>query len=771
MFAAATVRGATAVAVALTAFLVAQSATPSVLTAIAATPTTLTAHEAVATDGTVWATDPTRDQLVGLTPAGAIKRVALPVGSRPVGIVQGGDGAMWFTESGADLIGRLGSGGDVTTFTIPTPNAQPWGITTMPGDLLAITERAAGKLAIAKPDGGVVGEIPVGNGTTQPAGITTGADGALYFTEAATGVVARYARETVTEFALPTSTSYPTDIAAGPDGALWVSETGAARVARVTTTGAITEVALPASAAPAQLASGPDGAIWVAEPGVLKVARISGLQPATSLAAPTLSVTQRSTSGAMAALAVPADGSLVVASTSTVTPTRTKGVVTTATPCIAGPICIGVNARQPGGPVTHVADGIVHSAANPAPDPGLVDALHPTSWRISSLAEYPAAARSGAVITYLLSDGWYNGTYGLSSLDPTGQVPPYANPDGYTNYVESAVRAAITAGDHVDYWEIQNEPDAACCGTINQQLWMYKLGYDAVKAVDPTAKVMGPSLASFFDRPDPNDAALAGEPSLDLKTFLQHAVDNGEQWDALSWHENNADINSTPNAVDTPNVVVDHIRRARALIAQFPQAGNPLLVVNEYGGPGQTQPGFLVGSQSALEASGVGLASMACWGTTDAAGTYSTCREGAMDDLLERGGAQPAANFWVQKAYADMSGRQVAVQTSDPQITGVAATDGSGLSVLIGKHGGCHPLGRVCTNAAATAAAQRTVVSVRMPLAKTSYVIRESVIQPGVDAAPTVITHTVTSNAKGNLVAIDRTLADGVADSVTITLS
>src|SRR3954449_9883632 len=148
-------------------------------TAAPAPPSTTQAlpHEAVAANGTVWATDPSHDQLVGLTTAGAVVRIALPAGSRPVGIVRGPDGLLWFTEAGANDIARGEKTGVVTRFAGPTAGAEPWGITTMPGDLLAFTERSAGKIGIAKPDGGVVGEVTVADGTTRPTGIVTGADG------------------------------------------------------------------------------------------------------------------------------------------------------------------------------------------------------------------------------------------------------------------------------------------------------------------------------------------------------------------------------------------------------------------------------------------------------------------------------------------------------------------------------------------------------------------------------------------------------------------
>jgi virginiamycin B lyase len=724
-------------------------------------------HVMVAPNGTAWSTDPAHDQILGLTLAGAVLRLGLPAGSTPVGITLGPDGGIWFTEAGADVIGRLDKSGSVSTFPVPTPAAAPWDITTMPGDLMAITERAAGKLAILKPDGGVVGEIPVGDGSTQPSFIATGPDGALYFTEAASGEVGQYNHESVRQIAMPSPTSRPTDITAGPDGAMWVSEPGADRVARVTTTGAVSEVALPVGAAPAQLGAGPDGAMWVAEPGLRRVARISGLQPATSLSDPSLSVHSADVLGSMSGLVPTADGALDLSDASSAVPTRLRGMVSAPTPCVAGPACVGVDTAGDRSELTNVANGYLEGDSDPAPSPQLVAALHPRSWRIDGVGQYPTAAANGSTITYLLSDGWYDGTYGKSSLDPNGQEPPWADPSGYTAYIKNTVSSVLNAGYRIDYWDVQNEPNKACCGTISQQLWSYRLAYEAIKSVAPTAKVMGPSLAGFADAPYPTDGVFVNQNSLDLRTFLQYAVAHDEKWDALSWHEIAPDFNTQLNSVDTPNAVADHIRRARQLVAEFPAAGNPVLVVNEYADQSQSAPGFIVGFDSAIDGSGLGLANMSCWMESDAVGPYSGCKSGAVDGLFLRGGTVPTPNYRVQKAYADLAGAKLPVTTTDPAVTGMASVSGATVRVLLGKHGGCHPLGRPCSSAASTSAPRATVVSLAMHRPATAYVVSRSLITADSTSA-TVTSAVVVSDAWGNLVGFSGSLADGMALSLTV---
>jgi virginiamycin B lyase len=115
-------------------------------------------------------------------PAGLIGQTPLKRGSLPVEITAGPDGALWFTESGADYIGRITTDTQsITEYPIPTPNSQPWGITTGPDKNLWFTELSAGKIG-RMTTSGTITEWSIGAGSL-PRGITTGPDGALWFVE------------------------------------------------------------------------------------------------------------------------------------------------------------------------------------------------------------------------------------------------------------------------------------------------------------------------------------------------------------------------------------------------------------------------------------------------------------------------------------------------------------------------------------------------------------------------------------------------------------
>ena len=192
------------------------------------------------------------------------------------GVTTGPDGALWFTESNLNQIGRITPSGVVTLFPLP---ANPWGpaacpnlcgpnsITMGPDNALWFTgDHEIGRLATS----GVTNIFPTG-GSTAEGGITTGPDGALWFTETnsfgGANAIGRITTSgTLTEYALPNS--FPTSITAGPDLALWFIDQKTKALGRITTTGSITKYSAPnlanglGSGYGFGLAVGPDGALW-----------------------------------------------------------------------------------------------------------------------------------------------------------------------------------------------------------------------------------------------------------------------------------------------------------------------------------------------------------------------------------------------------------------------------------------------------------------------------------------------------------------------------
>jgi virginiamycin B lyase len=223
----------------------------------------------------------------------------LPAGSTaPLGITDGPDGALWFTEGGdrsRDIpgkVGRITTAGAITEFVLPSPPSFPTAIVAGPDGALWFTTAGddpgtpsmVGRITTA----GAITEFPIPSGEDFLGGIAAGPDGALWFTEAG-GFVGSFAEEVgvdaigrittagvVTEFPLPHQLKVgasPDHITAGPDGNLWFTEMSNGRfpvnpiaIGRITPAGAIAEFPLPRDASPpAGIVVGPDGALWFAE--------------------------------------------------------------------------------------------------------------------------------------------------------------------------------------------------------------------------------------------------------------------------------------------------------------------------------------------------------------------------------------------------------------------------------------------------------------------------------------------------------------------------
>jgi streptogramin lyase len=84
-------------------------------------------------DGALWFTDSGRNAIGRLDTLGNVKEYALPTAhANPSGIASAADGALWFTETAADKIGRITTAGGITEYHVPTANAAPVGITALP---------------------------------------------------------------------------------------------------------------------------------------------------------------------------------------------------------------------------------------------------------------------------------------------------------------------------------------------------------------------------------------------------------------------------------------------------------------------------------------------------------------------------------------------------------------------------------------------------------------------------------------------------------------
>jgi virginiamycin B lyase len=145
---------------------------PNALTGDSASP-----NGQVVVDGIVWFTDPPTNRIGRLDPAtGQFTMFSVPTAdSWPLGIAEGPDGALWFTERQGDKVARMSTNGTFTEWSL-LPGAFPNRIVTGPDGALWFTELRTSQIGRITTDGTLT-ETPIDGG---PVGITVGPDGDLY---------------------------------------------------------------------------------------------------------------------------------------------------------------------------------------------------------------------------------------------------------------------------------------------------------------------------------------------------------------------------------------------------------------------------------------------------------------------------------------------------------------------------------------------------------------------------------------------------------------
>jgi virginiamycin B lyase len=145
---------------------------------------------ALAPDGAVWFADITTANVTRLQDGKFLHYNVGSLGATPYGLAVDAGGAVWTTLQGAEQLGLIASGGQVTALDVPTRNSG-------------------------------LSDLAVDRG------------GAVWFLEMRANQIARFADARITEFAIPTPSAGLTAIAAAPDGAVWFTEISAGKLGRL----------------------------------------------------------------------------------------------------------------------------------------------------------------------------------------------------------------------------------------------------------------------------------------------------------------------------------------------------------------------------------------------------------------------------------------------------------------------------------------------------------------------------------------------------------
>ncbi|MBV8749948.1 MAG: hypothetical protein JO103_09560, partial [Candidatus Eremiobacteraeota bacterium] len=250
---------------------------------------------AAGSDGNMWFTEQPGNAIARITPAGVVTEFPVPTPNAfdTAGalnhIIGASDGNLWFTESGNNVnkIAKSTTTGVITEFSTlfaPPPQDNPAGLVDRGDGNIWYVAHGSARVGYVSYNGSQAGETSVPTASAGPFGIATAADGNLYYTEQSVDKIGRVHDlfTTQTEISL-TANSLPQDIVRGPDGNLWFTENGRGNIGRLSPNSFSVTGEFPTAtqqAAPWSITVGQDGALWFTEQGqplsvVDKIGRIT----------------------------------------------------------------------------------------------------------------------------------------------------------------------------------------------------------------------------------------------------------------------------------------------------------------------------------------------------------------------------------------------------------------------------------------------------------------------------------------------------------------
>ncbi len=224
--------------------------------------------------------------------------------------------------------------------------------------------------------------------------------------------------------------------------------------------------------------------------------------------------------------------------------------------CLTGTCSISID-PSPQGPLTHVGVGFLDGFDTDAgiritaEDAHLVEALHPRQWRLGQASldapnggVFSVARDAGARVSLDLTSDWEDWAWRYNRAD---YVAPYDDLSTYSSFIYGDVKRRIAAGQVPDYFDVWNEPSATA--TVDQWLSVYGTAYRAIKAADPSAQVVGPSISSFLLRSGQH-LDTAGY-QLSLTDFLNWEMRSHDRFAAITWHEDGTPMSLSPASPGT----------------------------------------------------------------------------------------------------------------------------------------------------------------------------------------------------------------------------
>ena len=353
--------------------------------------------------------------------------------------------------------------------------------------------------------------------------------------------------------------------------------------------------------------------------------------------------------------------------------------------------CTAIDARTRLEPMAHRAGGLNGGWDAVTTPAWKVDVIGQTSARVdvnTDAATWAELRRRALPTTYMVDSWWRTQREAL-----TQSILPW---DDFTLYRAELTRLAtdfVAAGTVPDFWEIANEPDVlgvygAVVPTRDQLLAQYKAGYEAIRAVVPDAKIIGPSLQGFFwDAPT---------RTLDLKSFIAFADANNLQFAGISWHENGVESDLDDLWASSGRSIAAHVQRVKVALAATTNLKGAKAFVNEVVPAWMSAlPGGMIGWMTYAEGSGAEQIGLTCWATPNDPGPGLTndltgCGLGTFDGQYHSNG-NPTATAWPHYQYRwALTGTRVDSRANQLGWSALATVRDDGtVNALIGRSESC----------------------------------------------------------------------------------
>jgi virginiamycin B lyase len=404
------------------------------------------------------------------------------------GLAAGPDGAVWFSKTTSNSIGRITIDGVVTEYPLPSAicgasRCQPNQLTVgADGALWFSGSHSIGRVAITGPS---IGALTLFNVSGYASSITLGPDGALWFVEHTIGgVVGNNAIGRITtagSISEYRETHNPGCVTSGPDGALWF--TGENWIGRITTGGAISGYSVSGTNGVGihAITSGPDGALWFLAQNAIGRITTSGAVTEYAYNGPGLI----NTTG-VGAITTGPDGALWFTIENTLLGrVTTSGFITTyPAPESLGPITIGPDGNL------WFADYNVEGdpLATPRPRPGLIKA------QVLGALALPQLAIGAGFITgfFIVNGGNDTASFTISFFNDNGvETPAPLTFEGVPHGAATNISGTVPSHG-TQYWE---------AGTADGQ-------------------------------PVTGSAIIAAEPSITIQAFMRRRGGDGSYYEA-----------------------------------------------------------------------------------------------------------------------------------------------------------------------------------------------------------------------------------------------